>query len=351
MANRMKVGRVLSSVALMMWLPQQAHAEQGLQTVIGGAGNDYQVSVAIPAVSSASRVAVFERLDAAFNGDLWLTRSEDSGASWSKPVIAMASAANERHPSLIEASTGGWLLFHLSNAGGGYRIHRATSADGLTFSAHGEIDLGWPISGEVNPQVTRLLDGRLLLAYQRLGGAAFVALSTDDGANWDTLRTQVSPGGAALPRIAQKPGDGRLLLVYQTNPGNNQLQLWTRTSVDPLDWSDTPQLFASSGNNHDAWPLWSTAGEWQIYWTRVVDGSFQIHRSRSIDTALWQMPEQLSARPGRANVQPLALQGAQGTELYWGAAQVVGDSDYDIVRLTLALPILTVFVDGFESVQ
>lgn len=320
-------------------------------TVVGGPGNDYQASVQAPADAPEVRIAVFERLDGSFSGDLWLTRSPDAGASWSAPLSVLASAANERHPSLVEGAEGGWLLFHLSNASGAFRIHRATSVDGLSFSSSAPITLGWPTGGEINPQVSRLQDGRLLLLYHRLGGAAYASVSSDEGLSWDTTRVQVSPASAALPRIAQRPQDGRLLLVYQTNPGNGQLQLWARSSLDPLAWMDTPQSLASTGNNHDAWPLWSAAGEWQVFFARVEGGSFQIHRSGSPDGIAWSQPEALSARPGLGNVQPMALSTALGTELYWGAAQVSGDSNYDIVRSVLDAAIEDIFSDGFEPAQ
>lgn len=263
-------------------------------------------------------------------------------------MLAIGTTANERHPSLVEDSEGGWLLFHLSNASGSFRIHRARSDDGLQFSAHGAIDLGWPSGGEINPQVTRLQDGRLLLAYHRLSGPAYVAVSEDEGQSWDTARTQISPANAALPRIAQRPSDGRLLLVYQTNPGNNQLRLWTRSSLDPLDWQDTPQAFTDTGNNHDGWPLW-LGGEWQLYWARVDGGSFQIHRSRSLNGTDWSTAEQPAPRPGLGNVQPMAVAGSGRIELYWGAAQVPGDSNYDILRTLLAAPDPQAFADGFEA--
>lgn len=326
-----------------------AGAAQGQpQTVVGGAGNDYQISVQRPALAADARIAVFERLNASFSGDLWVTRSADAGASWSAAEPVIASAANERHPSLVEASEGGWLLFYLSNASGAFRIHRATSKEGRVFSAGAALDLGWPSGGEINPQVTRLQDGRLLLAYHRLGGAAYVAVSSDEGVSWDALRTQISQAAAALPRIAQRPGDGRLLLLYQTNPGNSQLQMWSRSSLDPLVWDDVPQAFASTGNNHDAWPVWSQ-NAWQVFWARAAGGSFQIHRSHSPDGLVWSMPEQVSDRPGFANVQPMALAGSLGIELHWGAAQVFGDSDYDLVRMLMDPPGDAAFADGFET--
>ena len=325
-------------------MPLALHAQT---PIVPGGGNDYQAAVIAPWTDSAVRVAVFERLDHSFNGDLWLTRSADGGSTWSEPVPVVDSAANERHPSLVQTASDRFQLFHLSNAGGGFRIHRAESSDGLRFEPAGAIDLGWPTAGEINPQVMREPDGSLLLAYHRLGGAAYVARSDDGGLTWDTLRTRVSPANAALPRIAFRERDGLYLLAYQT--GSIPVTIWVTTSHDPYDWSAPAQRLVADGNNHDPWPVVLDDGTLAVLWAREVAGAFQIHSSHSADGVDWSTPLAQSDRPGLHNVQPYALAGAPGrVELYWGAAQVQGDGNYDIVRVGAALVVDAVFSDGFE---
>jgi hypothetical protein len=303
------------------------------QPVVAGVGNDYQAAVIQPWAQPQQRIAVFERLGAGFSGDLWLTRSDDAGASWEAPVALFAGPGNERHASLIQTGDEAYVLVHLSNASGGFRIHRATSGDGTAFVAHGPIDLGWPTAGEINPHLMREPDGSLILSYHRLGGAAYIARSEDDGASWDTLRTQVSPGNAALPRLARRASDGRYLLTYQT--GANPVTLWARTSADPYQWSTPPVQVVADGNNHDGWPMLLDEDRFVVFWARAVNGAFQIHASHSSDGSSWSMPVAYSDRPGLNNVQPYALKRELPgrAELYWGAAQVPGDSNYDIVRL------------------
>jgi hypothetical protein len=303
------------------------------QPVVSGPGNDYQAAVIRPWGQPQRRIAVFERLDGAFSGDLWLTTSQDDGETWGTPVPAIASAANERHASLVQTGPEAFLLLYLSNASGGFRIHRATSADGSAFVEQGAIDLGWATAGEINPQVIREPDGTLNLVYHRLGGAAYLARSPDGGVNWDPHRTQVSPGNAALPRLARRSGDGRYLLFYQT--GAATVSLWAKTTGDPYDWSAPAVQLVADGNNHDAWPLATSDGRFAVFWARVVGGAFQIHASHSSDGGSWTAPVALSDRPGLKNIQPHALAREIGgqVELYWGAAQVAGDGNYDIVRL------------------
>jgi hypothetical protein len=319
-------------------------------TVSGGAGNDYQASVAVPWAQPDARVVVFERLGAGASGDLFVTRSDDGGGTWTAPVPVVATAGNERHAALVQTGADAWSLFHLSNASGSFRIHRATSSDGASFSASVPVDLGWPAgSNQINPHVIRTPDGALTMTYHLLGGASFIARSTDDGASWDTLRTQVSPDNAALPRIAHRASDDTWLLAYQT--GSNPVTLWVKTSADPYDWSAPARQLTLDGNNHDAFPMVIDDDSFVIAWARVANGAFQIFSTRSLDGVTWETRFQHTDRAGLANVQPHALPGtAPGTiELYWGAAQVPGDGNYDIARLPAAGVTDPLFADGFEN--
>jgi hypothetical protein len=335
-----------------MWVDHiEFGPERNYLTVVGGAGNDYQASVAVPWGQPEARIVVFERLGAGASGDLFVTRSDDGGGTWSAPVPVVATAGNERHAALVQTGADAWSLFHLSNASGSFRIHLATSTDGATFSASAPVDLGWPAgSNQINPHVIRTPDGTLTMTYHLLGGASFLARSTDSGASWDTLRTQVSPGSAALPRIAYRPGDDTWLLAYQT--GSNPVTLWVKTSADPYDWSAPARQLTLDGNNHDAFPMVLADDSFVIAWARVANGAFQLFSTRSLDGVSWAPRLQHTDRAGLANVQPHALVGpAPGTiELYWGAAQVPGDGNYDIARLpavfVLADPL---FANGFEA--
>lgn len=317
--------------------------------VSGGGGFDYQASVIQPWSQADQRIVVFERLNpATLSGDLYLTRSTDAGLNWTEPVGIVTTSANERHAVLVQTGPESYQLLHLSNASGSFRIHRASSADGQTFLQLGAIDLGWPTGGEINPYVIRQADGSLTMTYHRLSGAAYIARSFDKGESWDTDRVQISPANAALPRIAYRESDGLYLLVYQTNPGNNQLQLWSRTSLDPASWTDVPQQIVPDGNNHDALPLVLTDGRYIVFWARVAEGNFQIFSAESAHGQSWAAPIQRVSRPNLANVQPHGLVLTKNMiDLYWGAATSSNGSDYDILRLPIGFD--RRFADRFET--
>ncbi|OAB58818.1 hypothetical protein AY599_20125 [Leptolyngbya valderiana BDU 20041] len=314
--------------------------------VSGTGGFDYQADAIQPWGAPSERVVVFERLSS-FIGDLYLTRSTDSGASWSDPVPIVTGTANQRHADLVQTGESSFQLFYLSNATGSFRIHRSSSSDLVDFTDHGALDLGWASGGEINPQVIRRPDGELFMVYHRLSGAAYIAQSSDGGVTWDLRRQQVSPSNAALPRLSYRPSDGRYLLAYQTNPGNNQLRLWSRTTLDPASWSDTPVEIAAGGNNHDGWPILRSDGRFMVFWARVVDGNFQIFSSDSTDGLAWSERIQRVSRPGLDNIQPHVLDLGDGRlDLYWGAAETVSGTDFQILRDTIALDPL--FQDRFQ---
>ena len=188
------------------------------------------------------------------------------------------------------------------------------------------------------------------MAYQRLGGGAHVAVSDDDGASWDQDRSPISPGFAALPRLAYRPSDGRLLAMYQT--GNNPVTIWSRTSTDPLSWTGPVHALATGFNDHDPWPVAMADGRFAVLWARSAGGAFQIHSAHSADGLHWSAPVLHNPRLGLGNVQP-HISGSQGragrVELYWGAAQTAGLSNLDIWRQPGVIVIEAIFADGFQA--
>lgn len=336
---------------LAMLMMPTAAAAVAVENVTDGPGHDYQASV-IRSGDDGARIVVFERLDAAFSGDLWLTRSLDNGASWSAPTPIVASAANERHPALVQSGPADYALFYLKGNGGSFRIWRATSSDGVVFTEQGQLDLGWPTAGEINPHVIRQADGTLTMSYQRLSGGAYLAQSVDGGVTWDTQRTQIA-AGARLPRIAHREADGLYLASYQVDPGNNQLQMYVKTSTDARDWSGAPQDFAITGNHHDSLPVVMPDGAFVLFWIRAAGNQFDLAARRSVDGVAWEPTIAVTDTPDENDIEPHPLVGdsASTVELYWSRDRPVDSYTNDIVRtaVVVAGPDDRIFMDGFDG--
>lgn len=338
-ATRIRLG------LLLLLAPAMANAQTA---VTSGAGIDYQPSILRAADSSL--LLVFERLDGSFSGDLYLTRSLDDGENWGTPVAIVATAANERHPALLQLGDGSFALFYLkgSGAASSFRLFRATSADGIGFTEQGQLLLGWATGGEVNPHVIRHPDGTLTLTYHRLSGSSYVAQSSDNGVTWDQLKTAIAAGNSQLPRIAFRASDGRYLLTYQV--GSSPLAMYAKTSTDVRDWSAAPVDFAVSGDNHDSLPVLMPDGAFVVFYIHANGSQYDIYSRRSADGVNFESPLAQIESADASDVQPHPLVGTSPdvVQLYWGREAPVGGNGFDIYRKREALTGNGLFGNGFE---
>jgi hypothetical protein len=329
-----------------------ARAQQHVTT---GPEYDDQPSV-IQSTDDGARIVVFERLDPNNNldGDLWLTRSTDGGATWTDPVAIIATTANERHPALVQTGPAQYELFYLKGTGAitNYRIFRATSSDGIAFTEESQVDLGWATGGEVYPHVVRHDDGTLTMSYQRFAGGSsydcFVAESTDGGLTWDQMQTVIATG-AQLPRITYRESDGLYLASYQL--GTTGLHIYTKTTTNVRDWSGARVNFAVVGDNEDSLPVAMPDGAFVTFFIRATGGTFDIAYRRSTDGTNWSPAVAVTDTISADDVQPhpLLVGSPDYVELYWGQDDPAGSLAYDIVREPIVPVNDIILADGFDG--
>lgn len=321
------------------------------EPVTSGGLFDYQPSV-IRSTDDGARIVVFERLNpATLYGDLWVTRSTDGGGTWSTPTIAIASSSNERHPALLQPGPSSYVLFYLKgmSAASSFRIARATSSDGVTFTEQGTLDLGWATGGEINPHVIDEGGGVLTMSYQRLNTntGSYVAQSLDNGVTWDTLRTPIQLD-SQLPRIARRADDGLYLVSYQV--GSSPLTMRVETTTNLRDWSSPARDFAAAGDNHDSLPVVMADGSFVLTWIRAAGSGYDIALRRSTDGRNWQPVQTVTSTPDENDVEPHPLLGdSPGSfQLYWGRAIPATANAFNIVRDGNVI-IDAMHADGFDG--
>lgn len=272
---------------------------------------DYMPSI-IRTMSGTRLLMIFERIDiGTFFGDFYAIWSDDNGQTWSTPQPALGTALNERHPALVQLGAADFVLFYLvdETSSNAFRIHRATSADGMTWTSQGAIDLGWASTGEINPCVISEGGGVLTMTYHRLSGPAYIARSTDAGVTWDQLKTQVSDGQGALPRLARRESDGRYLVTWQV--GGSDLDLFARFSDDPYDWSSEAIPLSTEINTHDSQPLVLEDGSFFVVYARQAGSVFDLYYQTSRSGLIWSEPVRVTTDTQHYDTQPHPL--LQGT--------------------------------------
>lgn len=237
-----------------------------------------------------SRMIVYERLDQGLIGDLLVTFSDD-GVSWTEPQLIIGHAANERHPALVQLPDLSYLVYYLSDSTGSFKIHHASSVDGVNWQELGVVDLGWTDERVVNPTVCLESDGSLTMTYDRLYVGGYIAHS-EDGLVWDHDLTMVSNG--PLNRI-MRHSDGTYLLSYQRQTGSqsSQIDIFTKTSPDRVSWSEENRVTFTQ-NSHDSFPLELTGGQYGLYYATSLGGQpYDLYRRTSPDGSSWVNEENI----------------------------------------------------------
>lgn len=270
---------------------------------------DYQPSI-IRVQPDGRLLVVFERIRLAdFYGNLYAAFSDDDGHTWSAPGLILDSPLNERHPSLVQLDEDAFVLFYLvdETGSGSYRIHRATSPDGLAWTSQGAVVLGWETPGEINPNVIREADGTLTMTYHRLPspGYSHIAQSHDGGATWDTLKTAVSDGDANLPRLAKRESDGLYMVTYQV--GGSDLDLYAKLSFDPYDWSGPQIPVSTDANTHDSQPIVLEDGTFLVTYAKTPVYYFDLFCRLTYDGLIWSDEMQVTHDHVHYDTQPHPL--------------------------------------------
>ncbi|MFH2003051.1 MAG: exo-alpha-sialidase [Planctomycetota bacterium] len=304
---------------------------------------DYQPSI-IRVEPSGDLLMIFERLvPPTLRGDMYVTTSTDNGLTWTSPQPALATALDERHPSLIQASSNLYLLFYLAFSTNDYYIYRATSNDGITWTSQGKIDLGWATKGDANPCVIREADGSLTMAYQRISGRCYMARSLDNGVTWDLLKTELTNTNAQLPRIAKRESDGRYMLTYQT--GSTPCYMWSKTTLDPYAWPLSGTVFDTNTNAHDSQPMVLEGGMFLVTYAQATTLYFDACYRTSFDGTIWSDCVKITTDPSHYDTQPHAIrQGTAGRIMVvWSKQQGAGAyNDHDLYiepELPVPLPL------------
>jgi uncharacterized repeat protein (TIGR01451 family) len=299
---------LLPVIAIALWVSVSRAAPQLRGPVWDGPELDYQPAI-LRIQPSGRLMIVFERLNPVDQyGTFFVTFSDDAGQTWSTPQQILASVSQKiRHPALVQFGEGAFALFYLKDITGSadYRLFRATSTDGVAWSEQNQLDLGWTTEKLINPSVICEEDGTLTMVYHRLSGPSYLARSTDQGASWDSLKTQVSNANAQLPRLAKRESDSLYLVTYQV--GGGDMDIYAKVSADPYNWDVTQAPFSTEFNSHDSQPEVLEDGTFLVAYAQAGEMYFDVYYRTSPDGVQWSDPNQVTSDPLHYDTQPHPL--------------------------------------------
>jgi BNR repeat protein len=215
------------------------------------------------------------------HSSLYLTRSTDSGRSWTDPVALTGDSVSVFGQQLVGVGDRMLLVWHDKRTGYD-RLYAVSSTDaGATWTAPIEID-GLPADSPANAIAASVLPGpggEALVAWQdeRNGRTdIFLARSADGGRTWgEAQRMDMDEPGTAYSRFPKlaRAKDGRVALVWEDDrSGFEAVYLRVRGTGERPEWA--PEILVSSpapkrgarlpqllwggvdGVLHIAWEVW-----------------------------------------------------------------------------------------------
>lgn len=268
--------------------------------------------------------------------DIYVSFSSDGGATWGAPALAIGGAADQATIAALQLPGDTVRLWYASNESGTYRIHTAWSMDGASWTAQGQISLGWGSAIQCyDPTVILEPDSSLTMIYRGGSGttAGAYAAHQPRGGTWDTLRRPVNYR-AYRPRIMKHPNGTYLAAFHRQSGGSStQIDVFVRRSTDLTSWTDSVRL-TTNQNSHDARCLYVPDSGYVVYYAKYQSAPYDAYnlcRRRSTDGISWQVEQQLTYNGGmHHNTQPCPLLFDGHLGLAWVYANDY-DNDNDVL--------------------
>lgn len=291
--------------------------------VSGGPENDYESWIA--RLHDNRLMLVFCRNPDWVSGDLYVTFSSDSGTTWDSARVIIEDTLNQSTLSFAQMPDDTLWLWYASNETNEYQIYAAFSMDGISWTKQGPVALGWQSwQRHYDPTVILEPDSSLTMSYRGPDGG-YIA-HHPYGGSWDTLKTRVAPSGYR-PRV-MKHSSGTYLYAYHRNTGGSyDYDVFIRTSMDRVNWSDSIRLTFNS-NSHDPFPNETPDGAYRVFYAKYEAPAYNLHCRRSYDAITWEPEEQITADNSN-NTQPHFFYESDEIYLAWAHA-VVYPNDHDV---------------------
>jgi len=174
--------------------------------------------------------------------------SQDEGRTWSaakqlSPDAKYTGLTNGRSLRLRS----GRILLEAWEGGDSYCC--LSDDDGVTWRDSARVQ---PEGGCWEPACVELKDGRVMMLMRTQNGCQYRSISTDGGETWSAPERTALEGTAAPVSISRIPGSGRLLAVWNHNPGaSSRNPLSCAVSPDEGEtWAGIKNLEDGPG---DAW--------------------------------------------------------------------------------------------------
>jgi len=253
-------------------------------------------------------------------GEIFFRRSQDNGTGWSAAVNISNTAGNSDGPKIVVDSSGNinvaWGDFDPGNSD----IYFTRSADnGATWSQVKNI---YPSTvGSHYPDIAVDNSGNINVAWLEdtpTDVEIYFSRSTDNGATWSQVKNISNNSSySSDPEIAVD-SDGNINVVWSDNsPGIFDI-FFSRSTNNGAGWSTAVNISSNAANCYYPDIALDSAGNINVVWSHYDSGNYDIYFSRSLDNGpTWTSFLNISNNTGTSFNPAIAADSAGNINVAW----------------------------------
>jgi len=219
--------------------------------------------------------------------EIYYKTSNDNGTSWSSAAKLTHDSADDKGPSIIQASNGTIWLVWSSKRTGNFDIFYKTSSDmGVSWSSAAQLTSD--IYLDAFPAIAEMNDGRIWIAWHTgrylSNGGIEILYNIYDGASWlgnERLTSTSKDVDDTCPAILQT--DNETIWIFWASEGDYEppFILYKKSTDNGDTWSGTLEF--TTGLSVDKWPAATQTCDSKIWvvWASSRDGNFEIYYKTS----------------------------------------------------------------------
>ena len=286
------------------------------KNVSNNSGDSYDPAIA---VDSSGNINVVWEDDAAGNDEVYFSRSQDGGSTWSA-VINLSSTSDDSDDSCIAIDSSGNISVAWEEGGFPDEIFfRCSQDNGASWSAAVNISNTSGDSGD--PAIAVDSSGNINVVWEDDDPGnddTYFARSEDNGSTWSQVKNVSNSGDNSRDPDIAVDNSGNINVVWrQSTPADNEVY-YSRSTDNGATWVQGKNVSNNAADSWDPAIAVDSSGNINVVWDELTPGNWDIYLSRSSNNgAGWSAAVNISNNSGDSEYPAIAVDSAGNLNVVW----------------------------------
>ncbi len=254
------------------------------------------------------------------NYDIFYSRSENNGGTWTQAVNLSNNMGESASPVIAIDSAGNINVVWHDYTPGNYEIFYSRSENNGNSWAQAK-NISSNAGQSYGPDIVTDSEGNINVVWcDRTPGNydIFYSRSENNGGTWtQAVNLSNNAGNSTYPAIATDSAGNINVVWYDKTPGNLEI-FFTRSENNGGSWTQPVNLSNNAGNSYDPTISTDSAGNINVVWYDYTPGNLEIFYGRSINNgSSWTQPKNISNNTGNSAYPAIATDSAGNINVVW----------------------------------